>query len=297
MREGAAHVVVPAAARRDELLELRHDLVPAAVARVVDAVAVVDFTAPVEAQHDVAHLAVCKVDHVVVDQHAVRRQREAEILVAFLFAAARVGDELLDDVEVHQRLAAEEIDLQIAAAARMLDQKVERLAADLERHDGAVAVVLALAREAVGAVEVAGVRHVQAQRLDDVRALLLERAGDRLKGVRREELAVRFELLDLVAAFENVLLGHVLAAAVFLEHRGADLRARARLIHADDVVGDLVHNVHRAGTDVQHNVEPAEFVAMYHSEKSFRIPVSVHEKCRQKAAFSAPHRSAICTGL
>ena len=117
VREGAAHVVVFPAARRDEFLEFRHDFLPASVACVIDAVAVVDLLSSVEAQNNVAHLAVREVDHVVVDQHAVRRQCEAEVLAGLLLAAARVGDEFLDDVEVHQRLAAEEIDLEVASAA------------------------------------------------------------------------------------------------------------------------------------------------------------------------------------
>jgi hypothetical protein len=113
VREGAAYVVALAAARGDEFLEFRDDDVVAAAAVNVLAEAVVDFFSPVEAQNDVVALAVDPVDDLVCDADAVRRQREAEILVVLLFNAARVGDKLLADFKIEQRFAAEEIDLQI----------------------------------------------------------------------------------------------------------------------------------------------------------------------------------------
>ena len=118
----------------------------------VYAVAVVHFLAAVETQNDIAHLAVCKIDDVVVNQNAVCRQREAEVLTAFLFAGTGIRDKLLYDVEIHQRFAAKEVDFQIVARAGMFEQEIKRLLADLKGHESAVAVVLALACKAVGAV-------------------------------------------------------------------------------------------------------------------------------------------------
>ena len=51
-------VVVLTAARLDKLLKLRNDHIPAALARIVLAEAVVDLLAAVQAQHDIVHLAV-----------------------------------------------------------------------------------------------------------------------------------------------------------------------------------------------------------------------------------------------
>ena len=53
--------------------------------------------------------AVCKIDYVVVDIHAVCRERKAEILIMLLFNAPRIGDDLLYHLKVHERFAAEEI--------------------------------------------------------------------------------------------------------------------------------------------------------------------------------------------
>ena len=48
MRKRAAHIVALAAARLDELLELGHDAVIAAVAREVDAETVIDLLAAIQ---------------------------------------------------------------------------------------------------------------------------------------------------------------------------------------------------------------------------------------------------------
>ena len=129
----------------------------------------------VQTQHHVAALAVGEIDDVVVDEQAVGREREAEVFARLLFDAARVGDEVLDDLKIHQRLAAEEIHLQIAPSAGMGDEVIQREAADLEGHQRALALILPLTGEAIGAVEVAGVRDVQAERLDHTRARSEER--------------------------------------------------------------------------------------------------------------------------
>ena len=74
------------------------------------------------------------------------------MLTAFLFAGTGIRDKLLYDVEIHQRFAAEEVDFQIVTRAGMFEQEIKRLLADLKGHESAVAVVLALACKAVGAV-------------------------------------------------------------------------------------------------------------------------------------------------
>ena len=117
MGEGAAHVVVLAAAGIHQFFEFRDDPLPAAVAGVVDPGAVVDLFAAVKAQDHVGHLFVAVVDDLVVDEHAVRRDREAEVLSRLLFDGAAVVDCLLDDVPVHEGLAAEEVDFEVPAGA------------------------------------------------------------------------------------------------------------------------------------------------------------------------------------
>ena len=115
MGKRPAHIIVFAAARLDEPLEFGNDAVPASLTGIVYAEAVVNLAATVEAEDDVAHLTVSKLYNVVVDENAVCRERESEIFARFLFDGARIGNEPFYDVEVHQRLAAEEIDLEIPA--------------------------------------------------------------------------------------------------------------------------------------------------------------------------------------
>ena len=149
MRECAAHIIILAAACRDELLKFRNDPVPAPVTGIIDAVAVMHLAPSVKAQHNVAHLAVGEIYHIVVDEHSVCSQRKAEIFARFLFNAARICDKALYHVKIHERLAAEEIDLKIAPRARVRDKKIKRLLADLIAHYGAVAVIFALTCKAI----------------------------------------------------------------------------------------------------------------------------------------------------
>ena len=58
----------------------------------VDAEAVVDLPAPVEGEDYVRHLAVAELRDLVVEQHAVRRERKAEMLATLGLYAPRVGD-------------------------------------------------------------------------------------------------------------------------------------------------------------------------------------------------------------
>ena len=270
MGEGTAHVVFAAFARLNQLLELGHDLIPAALAGIIHTVAVMDLLAAVEAEHHVAALTVGKVDHVVVDEHAVGGEGEAEVLARFLFTAARIGYQLLDHVEVHQRLAAEKVHLEVAASAGIFNQKIQSLLAHFETHHGAVAVVLALRGEAIGAVEIAGVGYVHAQRFHHACSALLELPGDGGKGVRRKQHAGILERADLIEAFFQFFAGHFGIAHVLFKHRGDDILAAVIFIQADDVVGDLVHQMHGTGVDVQHDVLAAKFISVNHGANSFK---------------------------
>ena len=79
------------------------------------------FLAAVDAHDDVLHLAVGEFNHIVVNIDAVGGQREAETLMMRRFQTAAVADEFFDDLPVHQRLAAEEVHLQIGVAAGVFD--------------------------------------------------------------------------------------------------------------------------------------------------------------------------------
>ena len=291
MCKSAAHVVVFAASGLHEFLELRHDLLPAAVARIIDAETVMDFFSSVEGKHDIAALAVGKIDDVIVDENAVGRKGEAEVLVMFFFHRARICDDVFDHLEIHERFAAEKVHFEVMSVPAVFDQEIDRALSDLKAHHRALAVVFALGREAVGTVEIAGVRDMQAQRLDDARSPRLQFPGHRLVGVLGKELARRDQGLDLpVALFDLFAVSH-LRAFVFLFHVGKDpFHQRFFVDHAaagrtvtlvqiclmlldgsdpfDQIVGQVIDDVKGAGTDVQDNVISAQFELMNHVKTS-----------------------------
>ena len=181
------------------------------------------------------------------------------------FDAPRVCGELLYNVEIHQRFAAEEIDLEIAPAAGIRNEKIERLFADLVAHESPVAVVFALAREAVGAVEIAGMGNVEAERLDDPCGALRKLLRDRLIGVLRKEQALFLKLPDAFPAFRDLLFRY----GKTLRKGGHELLPRGRLICADELIGELVHGVNAAGAGIYNYIQPAELITMDHERESF----------------------------
>ena len=269
VRKGTADVVVFAPAGLHQALEFRHHPVIAPPPGIVHAVAVVYLAPAVQAQHHVAHFAVGKLNHVIVNQHPVGGERKAEALAGRPLDAAGIGHQALDHIPIHQRLAAEKVHLQVAPRTRVRHQKIQRLPAHLKAHHGPLAVIFALAGKAVGAVEVAGVGDVQAERLDHAGGFALELAGGRLVGVGGEQPAGVAQGADLVIAFGNVGLADALAVLRALPRVPAgklpqQLLPAVLLKHANQVVCQPVHQMDRARADVQHNVVPAKLITMNH---------------------------------
>ena len=257
MRKGAAHIVALAAARLDQLLELGHDAVIAAVTGQIHAEAVVDLLAAVERKHNIMTFLVAPVDDLVGNADAVGRHRKAEVLVILSLDAARIGNQLLADLEVHQRLTAEEIDLQIAAGAGVFDQKVQRALAGLKAHQTGLAVELALRGKAVAAVQVAGVGHMQAERLDHI-GTVFKVKGVVSVGIGRKQLAGGGQLVNVVQHIVDVGGGHIGAVRVLFGEGCSSLLPAAALVdQGDGVIGDIVHRMHAAAVDIQHNVVTA----------------------------------------
>ena len=262
MGKRAADIVIFAAARFDKTLKLRNDGVPASAPRVIDAQTVVDLAASVKAEHHVRHFAVCKVDHIVVDEHSVRREREAEILFFLLFDAARIHDELLHDIPIHERLAAEEVHLEIPPCSRIFNEKIERAPTDVKAHQRAVAVKFALTCEAVGAVQIAGVGDVKAERFYDIPAFRLEHVRHRLERVLGEQLSLILQSADIRKTFGDITVADTV---VFSGERGDDLiLSESAARHGYYFIGGIVHGVNGAGTGVKNYVVPVQFVLMYH---------------------------------
>ena len=105
----------------DQLLKLGHDDVVAASTRNSLAHLVVDRRTAIERQDNVIHVGVDVVNLLVVEQQAVGGDGEAELLAVLLFDRTRIINGLLDRIPCHERLTAEEVNLDVAALARALD--------------------------------------------------------------------------------------------------------------------------------------------------------------------------------
>ena len=125
---GAAHVVFGALSACSycrvvsrpclhKSLEVVHDGIVSAPARLALAHAVVGLSSAVHAQDDVSHLTVGEVDDIFIYEYAVGGQREIEYLVVFLLKLSAVGDYLLADVPVYERLSAKEVHFKMSPAA------------------------------------------------------------------------------------------------------------------------------------------------------------------------------------
>ena len=164
--KGPAHIIIVLIPGLGELLELGHDQLIAALAVAEGAHLVVDLRTSVQAQHHIAHLPVAELHHLVVQQHAVGGQGETELLVELRLLRAPVLHQALHHIPVHQRLAPEEVHLQMLPAARIGDQEIQGLFAHLVAHQSPPSVVLPFLRKAILAGQVAVVGDMQAQRLD-----------------------------------------------------------------------------------------------------------------------------------
>ncbi len=114
MRVRASDVVRATGSPLNELKKLRYDTDITALASNIDAKLVVHVRASVETENDVVHLFVRKLDHIVIDENAVRRQRKPEVLACFFFDRASISDNVFDHLPVEERFAAEKIDFQIS---------------------------------------------------------------------------------------------------------------------------------------------------------------------------------------
>lgn len=168
--EGAADVVILFPARLCELLKLRHDDVEASHPAHGVTEAVVDLFPAVQTHDDIVHLAVGELDDIVVDKHTVGGEGETEVFAALLFEGACVCGDFFHHIEIHERLTAEKVYLEVVAGAGISDEEIYCSLPHLERHEGSLAVITPLACETVIAVQVAGVGDMQAKRLDDSRA-------------------------------------------------------------------------------------------------------------------------------
>ncbi len=212
--ESSAHVVFPVAPGLNQPPELGNDDVVCALAARSFPEPVVNRFASVQAQHHVVAFPVGKIDHFVVDVHAVGGQRKAEVLVMRLLKAPGIVRDLLDDRKVHQRLSAEKIHLKIPVAAGIGHKEVHCLPAGVEAHQRPVPVIFPLTGKAVFTAEIAGVGHVQAKGLD-LCIPLFEIQGKAGVWVRRKQPVFGLQRLDIVKGVTDLVLVHIGQMPVF----------------------------------------------------------------------------------
>ena len=117
-----------------------------------------------------------------------------------------IGYQILYHLPVHQRLASEEVHLQIPAASRIRNQEVQRLLSYLVGHQCSASVVFALLRKAVAAGQITVMGNMQAQSLHYGRTLL-EINDLVLVCIFCKEDALFFKLLHIFQYFADIALG------------------------------------------------------------------------------------------
>ena len=166
----------------------------------------------------------------------------------------------------------------------MRDQEIQRLFPDVEGHQRPLTVEAPLARETVFAVQVAGMRDVQAECLHDVPGAFLERTGDVLISIRRIELPGFHKGFHVRDALADLFFRHVRAVFELLQDPADDFLFFMIRIERDDLVGDVIHRVDRAGAAVQDDIVSVQPILMYHGLRFlFALRQSNHRKSRPLA--------------
>ena len=116
---------------------------------------------------------------------------------------------------------------------------------------------LALRGKAVAAVQVAGVGHMQAERLDHI-GTVFKVKGVVGVGIGRKQLAGGGQFVNVVQHIVDVGGGHIGAVRVLFGEGCSSLLPAAALVdQGDGVIGDVIHRMHAAAVDIQHNVVTA----------------------------------------
>ncbi|MPM73476.1 hypothetical protein SDC9_120456 [bioreactor metagenome] len=140
---------------------------------------------PIQADDDIMHLAVDERDLLVVKRDAVGGNRKMDDLIIFFLQLAPIGDQLFADRPVHQRFAAEEVNLQMLSRSAMFHQKIQRTLAGFQRHEHALAMKISRSGKTIAAAQVTVMRNMQthgfyraaAENLRSSRRLRLKRAA------------------------------------------------------------------------------------------------------------------------
>ena len=264
MGKGSTHIVVFIPTLFHKFLELRHNAVIAAVACIILAQMVMHFPSAVQRKHNIVHFLIRKLNNLIINQHTVCGQRKTEVFIMQLFLLSGIGHHLLNHIPVHQGLAAEEVHLKVSSCAGIFNQKINRTLADLKCHERTFPLIFALTGEAIGAVQVAGMRNMQAQRLNH-RISRLEIIRQIFIIIGRKQLACPSECHHIVNTFLHILRCDIV---IFFEHGINDIPLRILANHADDIIRQIIYAMDGATAGVQHDVVTIQFILMYHFSTS-----------------------------
>ena len=163
MSVGAAHIISHLLTALRHLLKLGHNQIIAALPAPERTHPVVHFLASVNAEHDVCHFFVGKLQYLIVQQHTVGCQGEAEFLVVGLLQASAVLHQVLYHLPVHQRLSTKEIHLEVHPVAGIGNQKIKSLLSYLIGHKSSSSVILSFFCKAITTSQIAIVSYMKAK--------------------------------------------------------------------------------------------------------------------------------------
>ena len=234
---------------------------------------IVDLFAPVNAQNNVTHLLVDEVQNFIIQQNAVRGNREAEFLIVLLLLAAPIGHQLLDHIKIHQRLAAEKVHFQIHAASGILNEEIQRLLSHFKTHQSTAAHIFAFVGKAVFASQIAVVRDMQAQRLHHCVPLLeinhsipVYILTHQTQGLAplAEQGAILLKGTDICNHLLNFRLRDIRLSRILFQHRLCNLRRSVLFPQLDHIISQVVHHMDTAAVDVQDNIISVALILMNH---------------------------------
>ena len=121
-------------------------------------------------------------------------------------------------------------------------------------------MIFSLTGKAIGAVQIARVRDVQAQRLDYIAGTFLESSCHGREGIRRKQLTVSLQRGDVIGAVAQIRLGHIRAVCVPAQHLPDECFTVGALPCGNHIIGDIVHCMDSTGAGVQHDVVAVQFI-------------------------------------
>ena len=183
-------------------------------------------------------------DILVGEQHPVRRERQLELLARLLLTLTHVLRHRLHRTQIHQRLAAEEINLTVLARTTAVNDKIDRRTSHLGRHHRTVPAIAAAVAETILTSQIAVLCHHQTQGFHQSARL----EGRRHIDIGGKERPCRHQLVQLAACLAQILLRITPPETC---HDSLIVRP-IEIIH--HIVNHLVDHVNRTAVHIDENV-------------------------------------------